>query len=309
MTKRTVAIALSNGTVTFSLDRSSKRVLLRCNTGRPVAYPVFKWPGGKQWLGRLNHVLLPPRSTGTYFEPFFGGGALFFSLAPRKAFLSDINADLMEAYQAIKTNVGKIIRALGRCDYSEDFYYYMRSKRCRNPYTRAARMVYLNRTCWNGLYRVNRKGEFNVPFGRFVNPTICDAARLEAASRMLAEATLARADFEQAVRRVRRNDLVYLDPPYTTRDGRNGFLKYNSRLFSWHDQERLASVARDLAKRGARVVVSNADHRQVTRLYRGFNYYKIERNSLIGGTGSKRQRVGEALLSSHPIMDVSTEVL
>lgn len=275
--------------------------------GRPKGAPFLKWAGGKQWLAKLAPLLVPPDFDGTFYEPFLGGGAFFFATQPRKACLSDLNAELISTYKAVKSRPSHVVKTLGRHLYDEASYYQIRSRNPRMAHTRAARLIYLNKTCWNGLYRVNQRGDFNVPFGRYDNPTICDAGRIRAASHALRHATLECRDFAEAVRSATEEDLVYFDPPYVTGHHNNGFLKYNSRLFSWYGQKRLGRAAATLKKRGVHVLISNAYHPEVAKLYEGFNCYRLTRQSLIGGQGSQRGVITEALFSSYPLLGVPLE--
>ncbi|MGH9787892.1 MAG: DNA adenine methylase [Candidatus Acidiferrales bacterium] len=270
--------------------------------------PILKWPGGKQWLARAAKMLAPRTWEGTYYEPFLGGGAVFFSLCPRRAILSDSNEELINAYRTLRNDTEGLIRLLSTYHYDDDFFYRLRD---RNPASRravAARMIYLNRTCWNGLYRINPQGRFNTPFGKYENPTICDRVRLRAAARTLRPARLVVGDFASVVSSAAGGDFVYFDPPYTTGHTNNGFVKYNARLFSWNDQKRLARVARTLALRGVHVLVSNADHREVAKLFRGFHAYRVQRPTLIGGQTDSRGKVYEALFSSYLVQGAGSEV-
>ncbi len=276
---------------------------------RPSAQPVVKWAGGKQWLAVAAPLLTPPRWTGRYYEPFVGGGAFFFALKPSRATLSDRNSELITAYRALRNDPEGVIRLLSRYPYEADFYYRLRARTPRSPRAIAARLLYLNRACWNGLYRVNKMGKFNTPFGRFANPTICDQNRIFAAAKLLGRARLCVADFEVVASKARAGDFVYFDPPYVTGHTNNGFLKYNSRLFSWLDQERLAQCAVRLAKAGVNVLVSNADHLAVIGLYRGLSCYRIARRSFISGRSTSRGFVTEALLCSYPILGCASEVI
>jgi len=271
--------------------------------------PFLKWAGGKQWLARGAPVFAPAAFRGRYFEPFLGGGAFFFALDPESATIGDTNDDLIVAYRAVRDHVDKVLRILRRYPYDKGFYYELREARPTSSIKRAARFIYLNRTCWNGLYRVNKRGEFNVPFGRLESPTICDETRLRAAARALKKARLCCADFEMTVKDARAGDFVYFDPPYTVAHGDNGFRKYNSRLFSWTDQERLAECAGKLAKKGVYVLVSNAHVPEVLEQYKGFYAYVCTRKSLIAGLVKSRRSVNEVLLSNYPLMGVETEVL
>lgn len=193
--------------------------------------------------------------------------------------------------------------------YEETFYYRIRARIPRNETTRAARFLYLNRCCWNGLYRVNRDGKFNTPFGRFVNPTICDRERIRTAATILQGAEVRTADFEISIESAAPGDLVYLDPPYVSGHQNNGFLKYNAPLFAWGDQKRLSDCAMMLAELGVHVVVSNADHPAVIRLYKGFRYYRAKRRSLIGASCASRGIVREALLSSYALFGTESEII
>jgi DNA adenine methylase len=275
----------------------------------PAVRPFLKWTGGKQWLAAVASSVLPDGFSGRYIEPFVGGGSLFFAVGSRRATLGDMNRELIDAYIAVRDCPEKVIAALGRYPYDREFFEHMRRARPRAIHTRAARLIYLNKAAFNGMYRVNLRGEFNVPFGRYTNPTICDTARIRAAATALRGVTLRVGDFERTLRAAKSGDVVYLDPPYITGHRNNGFLKYNARLFSWEDQRRLAALAVRLTSRGVFVVVSNSDHAEVTSLYQGFFRYGVVRNSLIGGQGSHRGPVREALLTSTPIRGVPTHRL
>jgi DNA adenine methylase len=269
--------------------------------------PVVKWAGGKRWLTAHIGKIKPPNWKGKYFEPFVGGGAFFFALQPKQATLSDKNGDLIATYRALADDEENVIRLLHSYPYEEKFYYELRERSPRADHTIAARFIYLNKTCWNGLYRVTKNGKFNTPFGRFENPTICDDERIRAASKLLKQAKLISGDFEKCVVKAEKGDFVYFDPPYITGHQNNGFLKYNSQIFSWADQERLARLAINLAGKGVHVLVSNADQGAVVQLYKGLKYHQVSRNSLIGGQIKSRGVVTEALLSSYPLPNFQTK--
>jgi DNA adenine methylase len=249
---------------------------------------------------------MPPDFDGRYWEPFLGGGAFFFALSPKRATLSDKNEELIHTYIALRDDHEAVVDLLRRHRYKFRFYYRTRKRVPRSPQGIAARMIYLNRTCWNGLYRVNRQGEFNTPFGDFVNPTICDSDRLDAAARKLSQAQLRAGDFAEIVKDAEPGDWVYLDPPYITGHRNNGFLKYNAQLFTWADQKRLAQCAKNLTEKGVHVLVTNADHGRVVSLYAGFYSYRLTRASLVG-VRTSRGMVTEALLSSYPILGYESE--
>jgi DNA adenine methylase len=188
---------------------------------------------------------MPPLTPGRrYVEPFLGGGAMFFALCPERALLADLNKELIDVFRTVRDEVDSVIKALRPLKNNEDTYYAIRASKPRNAAMKAARFIYLNKTCFNGLYRVNTRGEFNVPFGRHgAQLVICDERQLRAASEALAATDFDSADFGATVRRARAGDLVYFDPPYTTAHTNNGFIEYNQRVFSWADQRRLARVA------------------------------------------------------------------
>lgn len=260
------------------------------------AAPFLKWAGGKQWLvGRLIKYI-PPNAN--YFEPFLGGASLFFAAQPKRSFLSDSNPALIETYETLRDHPLKVIDQITQWRYDKELYYHVRAIRPSGRVGRAARFIYLNRTCWNGLYRVNRRNQFNVPFGRFQNPTICNSVLLLAASTALRKAALSIGDFEAAVAKAKRDDFVYLDPPYTVKHTSNGFLRYNERLFTWTDQERLASVAARLARRGCHVLVTNANHESLISLYRGFKRARVHRLSNLAGDPSKRGAESEMVMAT-----------
>lgn len=287
-----------------------RTVSLGVTTSRPPAVrPFLKWTGGKQWLAAVAPDLMPEGFAGRYIEPFLGGGSVFFAVGSRRATLGDLNAELIDAYRGVRDCPEKVIAELGNYPYERGFFEHMRAARPQAIHTKAARLIYLNKTAFNGMYRVNLRGEFNVPFGRFVNPTICDRERILAASKALRGVSLRVCDFEATIKTARPGDVVYLDPPYITGHRNNGFLKYNAPLFSWEDQQRLAALAVSLAGRGVFVIISNSDHAEVTSLYRGFFRYGIMRNSLIGGQGSHRGLIREALLTSTSIQGIPTQRL
>lgn len=264
-----------------------------------IPHPFLKWAGSKRYL--LKHIIgALPKSFNTYREPFLGGGSLFFFLKPEKAILSDTNEDLINTYLAIRHNVDSVFGYIGLLKPNKKTYYEIREKRSKGKFKRAAEFIYINKTCWNGLYRVNSKGIFNVPYGSPKNNYIADIDNLKECSKLLNKETieLRICDFEEALAGTKQGDLVYLDPPYVTGHSNNGFIEYNEKIFSWSDQLRLAKIARQLVAIGARVVISNANHNQVLELYKGFNKIQIDRNSTLAGDINKRGKVSEVLLVS-----------
>ena len=256
--------------------------------------PLIKWAGGKRRLLAEIRQLLPD-DFNRYYEPFFGSGALFFSLLPRAARLSDANRDLIETYIEVRDNVEPLIRALRRLRNSEEGYYRVRAATPRTPTGKAARLIYLCTLSFNGIYRQNLKGEFNVPYGYKTHLKHYDVARLREASRQLRGRTIRHEDFECAVQGAQPGDVAYFDPPYTVAHGNNGFVKYNAKIFSWEDQKRLARTALRLKGIGCRVIVSNADHPSIRELYPEFDAHVVERFSVMSASSEFRRPVRECL--------------
>ncbi len=240
------------------------------------------------------------------YEPFLGGGSAYFRLEPNVGILSDKNVDLMTLYRVVRDSVEDLITNLSKYNGDSEEFYLVRSQRPKSDLDIASRFLYLNKVAFNGMYRVNKLGAFNVPYGRYVNPTICDEKRLRCASKLLQNSQIREGDFATTLADADTGDLVYLDPPYITGHTNNGFIKYNDHLFSWQDQLRLSVVAKKLAKHGTFVLVSQAPFKPAVSLYRGFYCYEVTRNSLIGGGSDYRRRVKEVLLSSFPIFGLDT---
>lgn len=266
--------------------------------------PFLKWPGGKRWFVS-QHADLLPTSFGKYVEPFLGAGAVFFHLKPASALLGDMNADLIEAYRTIKTEWQALENSLTyrqrqhRGD-PDGYYYRARAKVTNRRVERASRLIYLNRTCFNGLYRVNQHGHFNVPRGS-KNQVLFPTDNFAGISRLLKSAELVTGDFEGLVNRANDDDFVFCDPPYTVRHNDNGFRKYNEVLFSWSDQERLARALLQAAKRGAKVLCTNANHPCVRELYSDSRFEQkiVSRTSRVSADGGSRRRFEELVVRAN----------
>jgi DNA adenine methylase len=283
----------------MAFDRGDIPVGIISNSRVDEAIPFLKWAGGKRWLINYLPSIFPSKYQ-TYYEPFLGSGAVFFYLKPERAFLSDVNTHLIETYNAIKYDWSLVIKHLRshQNKHSHEYYYYIRSTERRTPASRAARFIYLNRTCFNGLYRVNKQGEFNVPIGTR-SSVILPNDDFAVVSKLLRDVTLAAVDFENAIDRSDRNDLVFIDPPYTVSHNQNGFIKYNERLFTWEDQLRLQRSVLRAHQRGVKIVMTNADHPTVKKLYSSdFKVREIKRNSSISGGTSSRKVITELLISN-----------
>jgi DNA adenine methylase len=239
-----------------------------------------------------------PQAYRTYREPFLGSGALFFLLQPTIAALSDSCEELVETYKAVRDHPTRLLGYLQPLRPDKALFYEIRRCRSQAQVKRAAEFIYLNKTCWNGLYRVNGKGEFNVPYGSPKSDTISDPANLRACSKALrgSRISLETQDFESALSEVVAGDLVFLDPPYVTGHNNNGFIDYNELIFSWKDQERTAHAANTAASAGAHVIVTNALHDDVLALYEGFEVRELHRHSTLAGSAKARRPVKEAII-------------
>lgn len=269
----------------------------------PKAKPFLKWAGGKTQI--IGHIFEHfPRTVGTYYEPFLGGGAVFFALANERGFeravLNDCNQELMDCYRVVRDFPQDLMKQLDRYKYDAKLFARLRAQKPANlaPVHRAARMIYLNKNGFNGLYRVNRKGEFNVPFGTFKSPPrTYDLMNITACSAALSHfVDIQNTDFEASVSRARAGDLIYFDPPYVPASPTSSFTSYTSGGFGLKEQERLATLCRTLADRGAWVVASNSDTPMVRQLYRGFRIIPLQARRSINSKGDKRGHVGEVLI-------------
>ena len=237
-----------------------------------------------------RYAELLPAEFERYFEPFLGGGAVFFHLQPNDAVLADKNGELINVYRQIKEHWRELEKALRRHQalHSKEYYYEERSRLRRSPIQRAAQFLYLNRTCWNGLYRVNRRGEFNVPIGT-KSTVVLDTDDFDFTSALLKNVKLKVADFEKTLNEAEKGDFAFIDPPYITRHNFNGFVKYNEDIFSWADQERLVEAVKRAAKRGVKVLVTNAAHDSIRQLYKGIGRHRdIDRASVLAADSANR---------------------
>lgn len=268
--------------------------------------PFVKWAGGKGRVLPQLLPLLPERAASMrHVEPFAGGAALFFARRPARALLGDINGALMDVYMMVRDHVEDVIAALRRLAARHDERHYYRERDRYNAAlgertaAQAARFIYLNKTCFNGLHRVNREGAFNVPFGRYVKPRILDVEGLRASSSQLRSAELSCASFETIVDRVAGGDFVYLDPPYQPRSSTASFTAYASAGFGDDDQRALRDVFDALARRGVACMLSNSDTPLVRELYRGFDVRTISAPRSVNSDPRKRGVVRELVVRSY----------
>lgn len=261
--------------------------------------PFLKWAGGKRWLTtRFGDFLPGTNDFNRYFEPFLGGGAVFFHLKPTVGRLSDINDELINAYVVIRDHWYDLMHLLNQYDtlHSKAFYYHIRSLEPTQSLQRAARFIYLNRTCWNGLYRVNQKGVFNVPIGT-KSKVVIENDDFAIISNALRDIQLFSCDFEETIDEAGADDFIFVDPPYTVKHNLNGFVKYNEKIFSWDDQVRLRDAVVRATQRGALVLVLNANHESVRELYREVGIMTtLDRASVISGNANGRGIYSELLI-------------
>lgn len=263
------------------------------NSVSPV--PFVSWAGSKR---RLISQIAPYVTADfkRYVEPFLGGGSLFLYLQPQEAILNDVCSPLMETWKAVKADPDGVFREATRRNLDSESYYVARSERSGSQIEQAGRFIYLNKGAFNGLYRVNLKGEFNVPWGAPKSSFICNQANLQAVSHALSGGVELRSeDFETILKITGRGDLVFVDPPYVTSHNNNGFVEYNESIFSWEDQVRLSRLVFEAVDRGAAVVVTNANHSKIVDLYRGLKTVLLHRASTIAASPGKRVRVTELL--------------
>ncbi|MBO1059431.1 MAG: DNA adenine methylase [Aphanizomenon flos-aquae CP01] len=275
----------------------------------PLVKPFVKWAGGKRQLVPTilaNHL---PKNYNlqTYYEPFIGGGALLFSLRPKKAVINDSNAELINCYKIIKNSLDELIEDLKNHKNNEYYYYDIRdwdrekNFKSKTEVQRASRIIFLNKTCYNGLFRVNSQGQFNVPFGKYKNPNILDIAVLKAVNKYLNEnqVRILNSDFQEAVKDAKRGDFIYLDPPYDPVSETASFTGYDVNGFNKQEQRRLKEVFDDLNSRGCHILLSNACTEFIEDLYKDYPHTKISAIRAINCNGKKRGKVDEILVKNY----------
>lgn len=261
--------------------------------------PFLRWAGGKNWLRKEIHKFIP-RYFNNYHEPFLGGASVFFFIKPPgKSFLSDSNENLVNTYCEIRDNVNEVIRALKCFKNTKEDYYSIRNEFFESSAEKAAKFIYLNRTGFNGIYRVNTKGEYNVPYGHKEYKKLFDFDLLRNVSLILQNVKLSHCDFEVTIKKIKKNDLVFLDPPYTITGNKNGFIKYNKKLFSYEDQIRLATYISELVKKEAFYILTNAFHPEIKKLFGKVDKPLIvTRANVIGGSNAKRGTIKEYIFTN-----------
>lgn len=271
-------------------------------------YPFTKWVGGKRQLlpELLNFV---PTEFNTYFEPFIGGGALFLELSPKKAVINDLNTDLVLTYRVVKDNVEELIQLLREHQKKNSKEYYLALRAVDRDGSiekfsdtqRAARLLYMLRVNFNGLYRVNAKNQFNVPYGKYVNPKILDEALLRGVSNYLNsnDIQVLNGDFTEAVHRAKKGDFVYFDPPYVPLSETSAFTSYTSQGFTFFDQERLFNLFEELHQKGVKVMLSNSDSEVVRNLYKQYRISVVSANRMINSNTTGRGKITELIITNY----------
>lgn len=290
----------------------TQQILLAPGSTRVRVSPFVKWAGGK---GHLVRHLMPfvPIRLKNYYEPFLGGGALFFSVfnrgLPFRSFLSDTNQELISTFKVIKETPNELVLELSKLQekyqisrHKEELYYSVRAKKPLSGVELAAWFIFLNKTCYNGLYRVNRKGMFNVPFGRYKNPRILNEAMISAINRALQDtkATILQVDYQKATEKCGEGDFIYFDPPYDPVSKTSGFTDYTATGFDREEQTRLAEWFAELAKRRCVALLSNSDTPLIRRLYREYFMESIEVNRPINCKGKGRTGFKELVICNYP---------
>lgn len=294
----TINYTLQNISQTSNLnlsEESQTKTLVDVNKN---CVPFLRWAGGKRWLLKQIHNYLPTNGFNQYHEPFIGGGSIFFHLQPEKAFISDLNEELINTYLAIQNNVELVIKFLKQFKNTEDEYYKIRSTKFEDFFQSAARFIYLNQTSFNGIYRVNLDGEYNVPYGKRYKYQF-DYENLRKVSKNIKSASFSSGDFSKVIQNVKEGDLVFLDPPYTVTHNSNGFIQYNQKIFSLNEQYRLSEMIDKIKDIGAYYILTNAAHPEVKRIFdKGDSVFEISRSSTVGGIGSKRGKYAEIIMTN-----------
>lgn len=262
--------------------------------------PFLKWAGSKKWLVR-GGLDIPSGGFDRYIEPFLGSGAVFFDLLPGSSILSDTNRHLVNSYQEMKGNWEEVFGCYKDLfsKHSPDNYYKVRKELGDTGPLAAGQFIYLNRTCFNGIFRVNLAGQFNVPLGSKISDPF-DRSDFEAWGAALAQSQIYESDFEQIIDKAGERDFIFVDPPYTVAHNKNGFIEYNEKIFSWDDQIRLANSLMKAQQRGAKFLLTNANHSSVTQLYSPyFQIREVDRRSAIAGDVTKRRPISEIIVSTH----------
>ena len=271
-------------------------------SNKNIVKPFLRWAGGKTWLTKHVENYLP-NEFNNYYEPFVGGGSIFFYLKSKgyiknKAFLSDSNSELINTYKVLKNKHNELFLLLKNQFDSEEEYYRMRNAEFSDPVEKAAQFMYLNKTSFNGIYRVNRNGKYNVPYGKRNLEKLYNFDHLLNVSKALKNTYLSTQDFKNRLKKINENDFVFIDPPYTVAHENNGFIQYNQSIFSWNNQKQLSKLTNDLDLKGVFFLVTNAYHDSIKEIYLTGTKEKLSRASTIGGIGATRTKYREIIITN-----------
>ena len=267
-------------------------------------YPIVKWVGGKRQL-MFELLKNMPETYNRYFEPFIGGGALFFELQPQNGYISDMNEELINLYSVVRDDVYELIDDLNKHKVSKEYFLKIRNLDRTEKYNKlsdiqkASRFIYLNRTCFNGMYRVNSQGQFNVPFGNYKNPRIVDAENLINCSKLLKNTEICCADFSEILNKVQKGDFVYFDPPYVPLNETSSFTSYTKDGFDLDMQFKLRDVCDELDSNGVMFMLSNSDTKLVNELYSNYEIKKVFASRAINANGNGRGKITEVLVRNY----------
>lgn len=266
--------------------------------------PIVKWVGGKRQL-MFELLKNMPKSYNRYFEPFIGGGALFFELQQEQAYISDMNEELINLYSVVRDNVYELIKDLNKHEVSKEYFLEIRNIDRTEKYAdlsdveRASRFIYLNRTCFNGMYRVNSQGQFNVPFGHYKNPRIIDENNLLNCSELLKKTEIKCADFSEILTKVKKDDFVYFDPPYVPLNETSSFTSYTKDGFDIDMQFKLRDVCDELDSMGVKFMLSNSDTKLINELYANYEIKKVFATRTINANADGRGKITEVLVRNY----------
>jgi DNA adenine methylase len=275
-----------------------------------LAQPFLKWAGGKrQLLPEIRKYI--PKKISTYYEPFIGAGAVFFDIQPKRAVINDVNTELVNVYECIKNHADELIDDLKKHENDSEYFYSIRDLdrqpeyKKLTPIERASRIIYLNKTCYNGLFRVNSQGQFNVPFGKYKNPQIVNEIVIKAVHNYLSsnEVRITNSDFEMVLETAKKGDFVYFDPPYDPVSDTSSFTGYSLDGFSKDDQKRLKYVFVELDKRGCKVLLSNSATEFIMDLYEGFHIEIVSASRNINANASGRGKIDEVLVRNYELTE------
>ena len=265
--------------------------------------PFLRWAGGKTWLLKDINQFLPEKII-NYYEPFLGGGSIFIhlknnNLISNRAYISDTNANLINAYTILRDYPEVLINVLKTFENTSDNYYAIREQNYKDPIERAAQFIFLNRTSFNGIYRENLKGVYNVPYGNKSYKELFDFENMQGVSNLLNGTELISCDFFELKPKISKGDFIFLDPPYTVAHQHNGFVKYNQKIFSWEDQIRLKEFVEYIIDKEANFILTNASHESINELYKGIgDHHFLQRASVIGGKVASRNIYEEIIITN-----------